>query len=131
MALSACSKGQNGAPAAAPAGPVNLKVERIDLGTAIDADKKVTTPATRFKSSDTIYASIVGEGVATRSTLRTRWLTDRGRLTYDASQYVVPNGITIAEFHSPSPNNWPAGKYRVELFVDTQPAGSVDFTIAD
>lgn len=130
--IGGCSRGQD----RTSGGPVvgskpNFTVERFELGNAIDGEKKVVAPATRFKASDTIYASVVGSGHATRITLRTRWLTSSGRLTYDASQHIFPSGPIIAEFHSPAPNNWPAGSYKVELTMDTHPGATAEFTIAD
>lgn len=114
---------------AAAAQPV--RVTRIDLGNSIDSDEKVESPATSFKPSDTIYASVLTEGSAPSVSLRARWLFEGSQLVNDSTQTIEPNGPTATEFHVSKPDGWPRGKYKVEVQVNGEPAASTEFTVAD
>src|SRR5215472_5080977 len=41
-----------------------FRVTHVDLGNAIGPDKKVAAPSSTFRPNDTIYASVLSEGVA-------------------------------------------------------------------
>src|SRR5688572_2813950 len=60
-------------PAPAPVPAPSARVSSIDLGTAIGADRRVTSPTSSFATSDTIYASVLTEGQPAGSTLSARW----------------------------------------------------------
>jgi hypothetical protein len=117
--------------AAAPQAPVVFRVTRIDLGSAIGPDKKVTTPSTTFKPGDTIYASIATEGAAANAALGVRWTFGDGQLVNEATQNIAPTGPAVTEFHIAKPDGWPAGKYTVDVSANGKPAGSAQFTVAD
>src|SRR5262245_52428898 len=79
--LMACKKTEEppkpAAPPAAPqpqaAAPQPFHVTRIDLGSAIGADKKVAAPTQTFKPNDTIYASIQSDGASPAASLAVKW----------------------------------------------------------
>src|SRR5690606_25770403 len=76
LALAACKKQQEPAdappaaeapapePTAPEASPVPAAttVSSVDLGNAIGADNRITTPTTTFAASDTIHASVATDG---------------------------------------------------------------------
>jgi hypothetical protein len=121
---------QAGAPAA-PAPQPAFRVTRVDLGNAVGPDKKVAAPAVAFKPADTIYASVVTEGTASNVVLKARWTFEDGQLVNESTQTISPAGPAATEFHIAKPDGWPAGKYKVEIAANGQPAGSADFTVAE
>src|SRR5215475_4366155 len=140
--LGACKKTEEPAkPAPAPPAPqaqapapqaqAAFHVTRIDLGNAIGADKKVTAPGAVFKPGDTIYASIVSEGVAPAASLAARWTFEDGQLVDEATQNIAPTGPTVTEFHIAKADGWPAGKYKLEVSANGKPAGTLQFSVAD
>lgn len=136
--LGACGKSEPprdaAAPAGAPAAPAPqpaFRVTRIELGTAVGADKKVTAPAVSFKPRDTIYATVVSEGVAPSVALKARWTFEGGQLVNEATQTISPTGPAATEFHIAKPDGWPAGKYKIEVAANGQPAGTMDFTVVE
>jgi hypothetical protein len=127
-----CRKSEAPPAAAGPGAPAAaFAVKSIDLGSAVDASKKVTAPSTTFKPADTIYVSIVSEGAAPSVTLATRWTYQDGQLVNEDTQTIVPSGPAATEFHISKADGWPAGKYKVEVAANGQPAGSREFTVTD
>jgi hypothetical protein len=106
-------------------------VQRIDLGNIIGADKKVPAPSLTFKPSDTIYASILTEGVASSASLGVRWTFQDGQVVDESAQSIAPTGPAVTEFHVAKPDGWPAGKYKIEVSANGKPAGALDFTVSD
>ncbi len=107
------------APAPAPE-PAGVTAGSITLGKAIGSDKKVTAPAETFAKADTIYASVDTNGVGT-ATLQAKWTYVKGAQTTpvnEESQTIMPTGPATTEFHVQKPGGWPAGDYRVEVFLD-------------
>jgi hypothetical protein len=141
--LAGCSKSEEApkpaqqpapqAPAAqAPAPqPAAFRIERIDLGNAIGADKKVSAPTSTFKPNDTIYASILTDGASPNVSLGVRWTYEDGQLVDESSQSIAPTGPAATEFHIAKPDGWPAGKYKVEVSANGQSAGAREFTVSD
>jgi hypothetical protein len=117
--------------AAAPAPQPAFRVTRVDLGNAIGADKKVAAPSLNFKPSDTIYASVLSEGVAPNAALAARWTFEDGQLVSESTQSIAPNGPAVTEFHITKPDGWPAGKYKVEVSANGVPAQTLQFTVTD
>ena len=111
----ACSKPEEApkpAPqAAAPQAQPPFHVIRVDLGNAVGADKRVVAPSVTFKPSDTIYASILSEGVAPSAALAVRWTFEDGQVVNESTQTIAPNGPAATEFHIAKADGWPAGKY--------------------
>lgn len=119
------------APAPAPE-PVGVTAGTINLGKAVGADKKITTPAEKFAKGDTIYASIDTTGTGT-ATLKAKWTYLKGgqsTAVNEESQTIMPTGPATTEFHVSKPGGWPAGDYQVELFIDDKPVGSKTFTVS-
>jgi hypothetical protein len=117
-------------PAPAPA-PAGVSAGSIDLGKAVGADKKVTTPAETFAKGDTIYASIDTTGTGS-ATLKAKWTYEKGGQTTvvkEDSQEITPTGPATTEFHISKPGGWPAGDYQVELFLDGKSVGMKKFKV--
>ena len=132
-----CSKSEEPpkpAPPAAPpqaAAPAPFKVVRIDLGTAVGADKRVAAPTTTFKPGDTIYASVLTDGASPKVSLAARWTYGDGQLVNESTQTIAPTGPAATEFHIAKADGWPAGNYTLELAANGEKAGTVPFTVVE
>ena len=101
------------APAPAPA-PATLTVTTVDLGTAVGADNRVTTPVTTFAKGDTIHASVASDGGA--GNLTAKWTM--GDTVVDTQDKAVAAGPQVTEFSISKPSGWPLGKYKLEVSSD-------------
>jgi hypothetical protein len=115
-------------PATTPASqPVS--VTSVDLGTAVGADQKVTSPTTTFSPKDTIYAAVSTTGSASNATLGAKWTYQDGQTVNDSSQTIAPAGPAVTTFHISKPDGWPAGNYKVEISLDGSAVSSKDFSV--
>ena len=138
LALNACGKRDESVPAPpsapAPVSPpatAGVAVLAIALGNAIGADKKVTQTADSFGRNDTIYASVDTTGTGTAA-LKAKWTYRKNgqeAVVKEDTQTIAPAGPARSEFHISKPDGWPAGDYRVEIFVADKSAGSKSFTV--
>lgn len=146
LALSACGKKEEPAPAAPPPAttpapapttpppaatpaPAPVAVASVDLGTAVGADQKVTAPTTTFTAKDTIYAAVSTTGSAPTATLVAKWTYQDGQLVSESNQTLAPNGANVTTFHIAKPDGWPAGNYKVEITLDGKSVASKDFSV--
>jgi hypothetical protein len=142
LALSACGKKEEPAPApapppvaapapapVAPPAPAPVAVAAVDLGTAVGADQKVTTPSTTFAPTDTIYAAVSTTGSAANAVLNAKWSYQDGQTVNESSQTIAPNGAAVTTFHISKPDGWPAGNYKVEISLDGSPVSTKDFSV--
>jgi hypothetical protein len=106
-----------------------LKVTDVSLGRAIGSDKAISDPKVKFGPDDTIYASVATEGAALSGTLRVKWTFEDGQTVDESTRTLVPTGPERTEFHISKPGGWPAGKYRVEVFLNDQPASAKSFEV--
>jgi hypothetical protein len=119
-------------PPAPPPAPAGVSAGSIDLGKAVGADKKVTTPTEAFGKNDTIYASIDTTGTGP-ATLKAKWTYEKdGKSTVvnEETQPITPTGPATTEFHISKPGGWPAGDYQVEVFLDGKSVGMKKFKVS-
>jgi hypothetical protein len=132
----ACGRSETSAPQAptpevsAPA-PAALpgRVGAIELGTAVGADGRVTAPAAIFSPGDTIYVSVPTEGQPSGAALSARWTYEDGQVVSEGRETLATPGRAATEFHIAKPDGWPAGRYRVEIALNGEPAGARDFEV--
>jgi len=147
LTLGACNKSPENAPAPAttppPPAPAattpppattapaqqGVSVTSVDLGTAVGADQKVTSPTTTFSPKDTIYAAVSTTGAASNATLGAKWTYQDGQIVNDSSQTIAPTGPAVTTFHISKPDGWPAGNYKVEISLDGNMVSSKDFSV--
>lgn len=122
-------KSETPAPPPEAPKPVAFRVTTIELGKTLTADKKVAAPMTTFGKRDTVYVAVASEGEAPSTRLIAHWKFEDGQTVAADTQAIAPTGPAQTEFHILSPGPWPAGKYTVEVFVDTLSAGRREFTI--
>ena len=108
---------------------VGVRVAQIDMGRSLTADKTINDNTDSFKPNDTIYASIATEGTATTATLKARWTYQDGQVVDESTQTIAPTGDARTEFHISKPDGWPAGKYKLEVFLNGSSAATKDFEV--
>lgn len=113
-----------------PPPPPPFKVTSFDLGKAVGPDNKVTAPGTSFGPKDKIYLSVVSEGVSPSVILKARWtFGPKGILVAEKTETIASLGPRATELHIEKATPWPAGKYKVELFVDDTSMGVKEFDV--
>lgn len=113
------------APAPAPAEPAPAPVAAtsVTVGNTVGADKSVAA-VTTFTPKDTIIVSVKTDAAtATNATVDAKLTFQDGQVAGQKSATVVAEdaGTTNIEFTKATP--WPAGKYKVDVTVNGQPAG--------
>jgi hypothetical protein len=109
-----------------------FKVDQLQLGDAITSGYKVSKPTTTFApSQNTIYASVSTTGRTAGSTLSARWsyLENEGQQISTISQTIATDGPATTTFKVRNPNNWPQGKYKVEISLDGKPVTAQTFEV--
>jgi hypothetical protein len=96
-----------------PAPTSELTVTTIDLGNAVGADNRVTTPGTSFAGTDTIHASVATDGSA-GGNLTATWTYQDGQVV-DTQDKAIPAGMQVTDFSISKPDGWPAGHYKLEI----------------
>ena len=117
----------------APATP-SASVTSIELGNAVGADMRVTTPMSTFATGDTIHVSIAtatADPAATvPASLGVRWThLDSNQLVHEETRQVNLNGSGVTEFQISRPDGWPTGRYRVDITLDGAAAQSREFEV--
>ena len=125
VAAAACgSKGADNT-----SGTASVRVTDVTLGRAIGGDKAISDSTDKFRPNDTIYASVMTDGSAPSATLRAKWTFEDGQTVDESSRAIAPNNRERTEFHISKPNGWPAGKYKLEVFLNDQSAETKTFEV--
>jgi hypothetical protein len=112
VVLAACKGGANNNTTTGTTGSV--RVTDLTLGRSVGGDKAVTDRTDSFKPNDTIYASF-----------------EDGQLVDETTQTIAPSSQARTEFHISKPNGWPAGKYKVEVFLNDMSADTKTFVVGN
>lgn len=126
LGVTACTKK---AAENAPASAAVVSVTGLEMGRAIGGDKRVSAKVDQFAPNDVIYASVLTAGTASSATLKARWTYEDGQVVDESEQAIAPTGDAATEFHISKPDGWPAGKYKVEVFLDGNSVQSHEFTV--
>ena len=106
-----------------------IRVADIDMGRSIKADKSIDDNTDDFKPTDTIYASVQTNGVATNTPLTVRWTFQDGQVVDEKTETLTTTGDTKTEFHISKPGGLPEGKYTVHVLVDGKEVQTKDVTV--
>ena len=106
-----------------------VRVTDVSLGRAIGGDKAVTDSTDKFRPTDTIYASVATDGTSQSATLRAKWTYEDGQTVNDTSRTITPSGRERTEFHIAKPDGWPAGKYKLEVFLNNESKETKTFEV--
>jgi hypothetical protein len=112
-----------------PATQSALRVTEVDLGLGVGPDKRITDRTDSFSPSETVYVSVATEGAAPSATLKARWTYEDGQVVQESSQTIAPTGPAVTEFHVSNPAGWPKGSYKVEVFLNGNPAETETFKV--
>jgi hypothetical protein len=140
LASLACGREEQASPETTPTMPPvaapapgeereEFRVEDVELGREIGADKRVSDETDSFAPTDTIFAVVETEGAAPAAVLTARWTYEDGQLVSEASETIAPAGPTVTEFHIMKPDGWPTGKYKVQIIADGEPAAEREFEV--
>ena len=129
VVIAACRGGANNNNNTTTGTAGSVRVTDLTLGRSVGGDKAVTDRTESFKPNDTIYASVTTEGSAPSATLRAKWSFEDGQTVDETTQTIAPNSQARTEFHISKPNGWPAGKYKVEVFLNDMSADSKTFVV--
>lgn len=116
------------APAPAPA-PSGLQFRELRVGKAVNADKSVSTDIGTFAPGDTIYASVTTSGSSASTPIRALWTYQDGQVVSDDTQTISGTGSDMTEFHIAKPDGFPAGSYKLEIFIDGRTAMNRNFDV--
>jgi hypothetical protein len=118
------------APAPAPA-PVaaEISVSGVALGTVVNPDMSISSPATTFAPTDTIHAAVSTKNASTGATLAAKWTYQDGQTVHEETVTIAPTSDEITDFHVNSPKGFPAGNYKVEISLNGNVVNSTDFSI--
>lgn len=117
---------------AAPAAIEVFKVDQLQMGESVTTGYKIAKPTTTFDASqNTIYASVATTGSTPGATLSAHfsYLEGKGQDVTTISQTIATDGPATTTFKVRNPNDWPAGKYKVEIAIDGKPAASQTFEV--
>ena len=131
LALSACrgNDAANQGTTQGNAAAENLRVDEVDLGTSVDANRRVLDDIDDFRPTDTIYASVRTVGSGSGATLTARWTFEDGQVVDESSQTISPTGPANTEFHISMPEGFPVGDYEVEILLNGQSVETESFEV--
>ena len=145
LAVSACKKSEEPtpppaattapepAPITTPAATPTASVTAVDLGNAVGADNRVTTPATTFAPKDTIYAAVTTRTSDSAATvpgkLGARWTFQDGQTVHEESRDANLTGDGTTTFQISKPDGFPPGRYKVEISLDGSVVQSKEFEV--
>ena len=124
LATAACGKKEE-----PPKPALAFKVQSMDMGKSIGANKRVIKPAATFGPRDTMYVVVNSVGVSKSVTMVATWKDARGTTIGEFAQAVAPNGPAATEFHLTHAKGWPVGKYSVLVTANGSAAGSKAFDV--
>ncbi len=105
-----------------------LRVDEIEIGKGLDADKSVRDGTDDFGVRDTVYVAVQTDGSGS-GTLAAKFTFQDGQTVEETSQNISPTGEAWHEFHIQKATAWPAGNYKVEVMLNGMSAGTKDFSI--
>lgn len=123
------------APTAAPTVEVPTPVpaarlEKISVTKSVNADKSPGEAAASFGKKDTVYVSFWMADVPAGTEVKARWSDPSGKQLTEDKITTDKAGSGYSEFHAAKKSGWTPGTYKVDLFVNGQPAGTVNFTVS-
>lgn len=116
-------------PAPPPLLSPPFTVTTLNLGKTVYTDNTVTAPTDSFGRKDTVFLSVVSDGVDPAVVLRARWYGPMGLRVQEGSQTVASTGPKATAFHLDNRSGLATGKYSVEVFVNDRPAGTKQFEV--
>jgi hypothetical protein len=143
LLLGACKKPEPAVPPAAPVStapePItgtaaaSATVTAVDLGTAVGADNRVSSPTSTFSPGDTIYAAVTTRtsdpAASVPGKLTAKWSYQDGQTVSEDSRDLNLSGDGTTAFQISKPDGFPAGRYTVEISLDGNLVQSREFEV--
>ena len=118
-------------PVAVQPSPVPVaRIEKITVTKSVQADKTPGEAAASFGKKDTVYVSFWVADAPAGTELKARWSDPTGKQLVEDKIVTDKAGAGYSEFHAAKKSGWASGTYKVELFLNGQPAGSTTFTVS-
>jgi hypothetical protein len=92
-------------------------IDDIVLTTALDGDYCPLDEVTTFSTNSPIYCSLKVSNLRPGSTVTSRWYYG-AQFVEEITYEVEAGGNGCVGFELASPNPWPRGGYRVEIYLD-------------
>lgn len=120
MASGGVATGSNSAGNAQAASVV---VTGVDIGNAVGADLRISTPMTSFSPMDVIIVAVStttsDPAVSVPAKLRVKWThVDSSQIVHEESKDAVFAGVGVTNFQINKPDAWPTGNYQVEISLN-------------
>jgi hypothetical protein len=112
-----------------PAPSAPLRFRSLEIGKSLTAEKTIAAPTLVFGPRDTVYLSVATEGVSQGNRGGARFIYQTGQRVFESTQPVMAIGPTRTEFHIWRDAGWPLGRYRVDVFIDSVPAGGQEYVV--
>ena len=114
-------------PAPAPAepmpAPAPVSATVVTVGNTAAADKSVAAVG-MFGVKDKIIVSVKTDGAATNATLGVKLTYQDGQVAGEQTATLTATGAETTNVEFSKASAWPAGKYRADVTLDGQPAGT-------
>ena len=126
-ALAGCEGGPS--PLESPATGDPTGTVRLELGTVIDAQGRVTMPRTVFSPRDTVRLSFARPPDA--DTVTVRWIRvdgDDAGLVVDSAMQTPDSVGAFSSFAAPA-SGWALGRFAAEVTIGGKSAGSATFEV--
>jgi|KBSMisStandDraft_5_1062788.scaffolds.fasta_scaffold67075_2 hypothetical protein len=139
VAASACAKKEPPPPPPAPTAMPTVEVptpvpaarlDKITVTKSVNADKSPGETAASFGKKDTVYVSFWVADAPAGTELKARWSDPKGKQLTEDKVVTDKAGSGYSEFHAAKKSGWAPGTYKVDLFLNGQPAGTVNFTVS-
>jgi hypothetical protein len=107
----------------------SLDVTRVDMGTAVGPDGSVHNPSITFKPTDTVYVAVTTQRFGRDIALKARWTYQDGTVVKEITKTISPTDTLVTDFQISNDAGWPAGRYKVEIFVGDQKTAVTEYTV--
>jgi len=104
-----------------------LRVTTLQLGRSLNSDNSVSEHTTRCEPDDTVYVAILSAEPG-YGTITVRWRL-HGQVVSEATREVSYTRAAATEFHLQNSGGFPPGRYRVDVLINGEPAGSREFRV--
>jgi len=104
-------------------------IDDIVLTTALDADYCPVDDVTTFSPNGAFYCSVKVSNLRQGSTVTSRWYFG-GDFIEEINYEVQTGGFGCVGFELTSPNVWPGGGYRLEIYLDGNLERMARFAVA-
>lgn len=100
-----------------------IDVTKLELGTAVNPDGTIAQPVATFKPTDTVHVAVTTQRPGHDIALKARWVFQDDSVVKDVVKTISPTDTMVTDFQLTNDAGWPAGRYRVQVFVNDQPDG--------